>query len=171
MKTSKKLSFPKLENEFLENILRQLVNQYTVIQLFFTKEPTPLFSQLIIHIEKNNDAQQLQLNKWVKKVRNRYQVEVYFIYSTKLHHRFSLGQPFIELYCQPSALIYQNSAAVNPLTITRDWKKYKKHYTVFQERFYHDHDLHTSQIQNLISEGCSNSVFTSYARWIEYDLE
>ncbi|MES2804084.1 MAG: hypothetical protein V4652_00845 [Bacteroidota bacterium] len=171
MKTLEKLSFPKLENEFLENILRQLVNQHTIIQIFFTKEPSPLFSQLIIHIEKNNDAEQLQLNKWVQKVRNRYQIAVYFIYSTKLHHRSSLGQPFIELYCPPSALIYQNSVAVNPLIITRDWKKYKKHYSVFQERFYNDHDLHTSQIQNLISEGCSNSVFTSYGRLIAYDLD
>jgi hypothetical protein len=42
---------------------------------------------------------------------------------------------------------------------------------VFQNNFYHDHDLHLSQVQNLISEGSSNSVFTSYARLIEYDLD
>jgi len=171
MKTSKKLSFPKLENEFLENILRQLVNQHTIIQLFFTKQPSPLFSHLIIHIEKNIDAEQLQQNKWVKKVRNRYQIDVYFIYSAKLHHRFSLGHPFIELYCQPSAIIYQNKESGDSLIITRDWKKYKKRFNVFQDRFYNDHDLHKSQVQNLISEGSSNSVFTSYARLIEYDLE
>ncbi|MFV8344642.1 hypothetical protein [Flavobacterium sp. ZB4P13] len=171
MKTSKKLSFPKLENEFLENILRQLVNQHTIIQMFFTKQPSPLFSHLIIHIEKNIDAEQLQQNKWVKKVRKHYQIDVYFIYSAKLHHRFSLGHPFIELYCQPSALIYQNSAAVNPLIITRDWKKYKKKFNAFEERFYNDHDLHKVQVHNLISENSSNSVFTSYARLIEYDLE
>jgi hypothetical protein len=171
MKTSQKLSFPKLENEFLENILRQLVNQHTIIQLFFTKEPSPLFSQLIIHIEKNNDAQQLQQNKWVKKVRNRYQVEVNFIYSAKLQHRFSLGHPFFEWYCQPSALIYQNKESGDLLTITIDWEKYKKKFNVFQNRFYHDHELHKLQVQNLISEGAANSVFTSYARLIEYDLE
>lgn len=171
MKTLEKLSFPQLENEFLENILRQLVNQYTVIQLFFTKEPTPLFSELIIHIDKNSDAEQLQKNKWVQKVRNRYQINVYFIYSGRLHHRFSLGHPFIELYCQPSALIYQNREAVNPLIIARNWKKYKKKYNAYQERFYNDHDLHKVHVQNLISEGAANSVFTSYARLIEYDLE
>lgn len=171
MKTSQKLLFPKLENEFLENILRQLVNQHTIIQIFFTKEPSPLFSELIIHIDKNSDAEQLQLNKWVQKVRNRYQINVYFIYSGSLHHRFSLGHPFIELYCQTSALIYQNKESGDSLAITRDWEKYKKKFNVFQDRFYHDHELHRSQVQNLISEGSSNSVFTSYARWIEYDLE
>ncbi|MBW4361618.1 hypothetical protein [Flavobacterium taihuense] len=171
MKTSKKLSFPKLENEFLENILRQLVNQYAVIQLFFTKQASPLFSNLIIHVGKKTDAEQLQSTKWVKKVRNRYQINVIFIYSGRLHHRFSLGHPFIELYCRPSALIYQNSAAVNPLVIARDWKQYKKKFHAFEERFYNDHDLLKSQIHNLISEGAANSVFTSYARLMEYDLE
>lgn len=171
MKTSKKLSFPKLENEYLENILRQLVNQHTIIQIFFTRQPSFDFSYLILHVEKNIDAQELQQNKWVKKVRNLYQIDVYFIYSERLHHRFSLGHPFIEFYCQSSAIIYQNKELGNPLIITRDWKKYKKRFNVFEHHFHHDHDLHLSHIQNLISEGSSNSVFTSYSRLIEYDLE
>lgn len=171
MKTSKKLSFPNLENEFLENILRQLVNQHNIIQMFFTKQTSSVFSHLIIHIEKNTDAKQLQLNKWVKKVRNLYLIDIYFICSAKLHHCFALGQPFIEFYCQPSALIYQNKELEDSLIITRDWKKYKKKFREFQDRFYHDHDLYKSQVQNLISEGVSNSVFTLYSRLIEYDLE
>jgi hypothetical protein len=171
MKTSEKLLFPKLENEFLENILRQLVNQHSIIQIFFTKQPSCVYSYLLIHIEKNMDAEQLQQNKWVKKVRKRYQIDVRFIYSTRLHHLFSLGHPFIELYCQPSALIYQNKESEDSLVITREWMKFKKRFNVFQDHFYHDHDLHKSQVQNLISEGSSNSVFTSYARLIEYDLE
>lgn len=171
MKTSKKLSFPKLENEFLENILRHLVNQHTIIQMFFTRQTSFVFSYLIIHIEKNIDAQELQQNKWIKKVKKRYQIDVYFIYSERLHHRFSLGHPFIEFYCQPSAIIYQNKELENPLIIKRDWKKYKKRFNIFEGHFHHDHDLHLSQVQNLISEGSSNSVFTSYAKLIEYDLE
>ena len=126
MKTLEKHSFPKLENEYLENILRQLVNQHNIIQMFFTKQTSSLFSHLIIHIDNNSDAEQLQQHKWLKKVRNRYQIDVIFIYSGRLHHRFSLGHPFMECYCQPSALIYHNPAAVNPLIITRDWKQYKK---------------------------------------------
>jgi hypothetical protein len=171
MKTSTKLSFPKLENEFLENILRQLVNQYTIVQMFFTKEPAPLFSQLVIHIEKNSDAEQLQQHKWIKKVRNHYHIEVCLIYSTRLYHRLALGHPFMEWYGRPSALIYQNAAAGDPLIIARDWKQYKKKFNAFQERFYHDHDLYKAQIQNLVAEGAANSVFTSYARLMEYDLE
>ncbi len=33
MKTSEKLLFPQLENEYLENILRQLVNKYNIIEI------------------------------------------------------------------------------------------------------------------------------------------
>lgn len=171
MKVSKKLTFPKLDNEFVENILRQLVNQYNIIQIFFSKNPLSVFSHLIIHIEKNSDAQELQQRRWVKKVRNRYEIDVYFIYSVKFHHKFSLGHPFVEFYCQTSAVIYQNEELRDLPIITREWKKYKKKFHAFQERFYHDHDLNQSQVQHLISEGSTISIFTSYARLISYDLE
>ena len=171
MKTSKKITFPKLENEYLENILRQLVNKHNVIQMFFTKNTSSVLSHLIIHIDNNSDAQELQQNIWVKKVRNQYKIEVYFIYTVKIQHKFSLGHPFIEFCCQPSTLFYQNVKSGDSPIIAKGWKKYKKKFNDFQERFYHDHDLHKSQVQSLISEGSSNSVFTSYARLIEYDLE
>ncbi|TDE01540.1 hypothetical protein [Flavobacterium sandaracinum] len=171
MKTLEKLTFPKLENEYLENILRQLVNQYTIIQIFFTKGQSSAFSYLIIHTEKGIDAKELQEKNWVRKVKNNCQIAVYFIYTSKLRHRFSLGYPFIEFYCRPSAVIYQNKDSQDSIVITRDWKKYNKRLHALKDDFYHDHDLHKSQIQNLISEGCSNGVFTSYSRLIEYDLE
>lgn len=171
METSEKITFPKLENEYLVNILRQLVCQYSIIQIFFNREKSSAFSHLIIHIENSIDATKLQGNKWVKKVKNQFLVDVYFIYSQKLHHRFSFGHPFIEFYCQPSALIYQNEEAENQLVITRNWKKYKNRFKQYTNHFYHDHDLHKWQIQNLISEDASNSVFTSYARLVQYNLD
>lgn len=51
MKTLVKHVFPKLENEFLENILRQLVHQYNILEVFFTKKISGELSYLIIHIE------------------------------------------------------------------------------------------------------------------------
>jgi hypothetical protein len=171
MKTSEKLTFPKLENEYLENILRQLVNQYTIIQMFFTRQESSAFSYLNIHIENNIDAQKLQQNKWVKKVMQRFQIIVSFICSSKLHHHYSLGSPFIAFYCRESALIYHNSELENYIFTVEKWKKYKKRFNEFKNNFYHDHDLQMWQIKNLISEGSSNSVFTSYARLIEYDFD
>ncbi|MBS7233933.1 hypothetical protein KHA90_23245 [Flavobacterium psychroterrae] len=171
MKTTEKLSFQKLENEFLENILRQLVNQYTIIQIFFTRHSSSVFSYLIINLDNYTVAQNLQQSKWVRKVKERYQINIAFISSSRLHHYYSLGCPFIAFYCRASAVIYQNKEIENSIFITGQWKKYKKRFKVNENNFHHDHDLHMCQIKNLISEGTSNCIFTSYARLIEYDLD
>lgn len=171
MKTLEKLSFQKLENEFLENILRQLVNQHTIIQIFFTRHSSSVFSYLIINLDNYTVAKNLQQSKWVRKVKERYQINITFISSSRLHHYYSLGCPFTAFYCRASAVIYQNKEIENTIFITGQWKKYKKRFTVNENNFHHDHDLHKCQIKNLISEGSSNSIFTSYARLIEYDLD
>ncbi|WP_281310381.1 hypothetical protein [Flavobacterium flavigenum] len=167
MKTAAKLSFPQLQNEYLENILRQSVSQHAIVQVFFTVEPSPLFSQLIIHTEKNTAI----LNKWVEKVRNQYHINVCWVYSSKLHRQYALGSPFIAFYCRPAAVIYQNETLEEAIFKTKEWKKYKKKFNTYQNNFYHDHELQKWQIKNLMADGASNSVFTSYARLIEYDLE
>lgn len=171
MKTLEKLKFPKLENEYLENIIRQLIDQYNVIQIFFTKEKYSAFSCLIINIESNIDARKLQQSKWVRKVKERFQINIVFFFTSKLCHHYSLGSPFIAFYCRESTDIYQNSEFENSIFRTEKWQKFKKRFNEYENNFYHDHDLHAWQIKNLISEGSSNSVFTSFARLVEYDLD
>lgn len=171
MKASYQLSFTKLENGFLENILKQLLNQYSIIQMFFTKGQVATVSHLIIHVEKNADATILQQHKWIKKIKEQFNIAVFFIYTSKLHHHYFLACPFVEMYCSPSAMIYQKENVDNLLFIKRDWKKYKKKFNLYQERFHHDHDLYSSEIQKLIEEGISNSVYTSYSRLLEYHFD
>jgi len=171
MKTIEKLSFPKLENEYLENMLRQLVHQYNIIQMFFTGQEHSAFSFLIIHMEKNTDAQNLVQTKWVRKVKELFQINISFICSSKLEHYYSLGNPFIAYYCHESALIYENNELKHSIFRVEEWKKYKENFYKYENNFYHDHDLHLWQVKNLISEGVSNSIFTSYGRLFEYDLE
>lgn len=171
MKTLEKLSFPKLENEYLENILRQLIHQYNVTQIFFTRQQYSEFSCLIINIESNIDAQKLQQSKWVRKVKEHLQINIAFIFSSKLRHHYSLGSPFLAFYCRESAVIYQNNEFENSIFRIEKWQKFKKRFNEYENNFYHDHDLLAWQIKNLISEGSSNSVFTSYARLVEYDLD
>lgn len=141
MKTTAKLSFPKLQNEYIANILRQLVSQHSFVQVFFTGEPSPLFSQLIIHTEKNTSVQELRQSKWVAKVKTQYQINFCFIYSSKLHHQYALGAPFTALYCRPAAVIYQNEELEEAVFSTGEWKKYKKKLNAYQKNFYHDHEL------------------------------
>lgn len=171
MKTLKKITFPELENEYLENILRELVNKYNIIQLFFTRQSSSAFSSLIVNLDSSMDVQKLQQSKWVRKVKENFQITIYFIFSSKLHHYYSLGDPFIGFYCRQSAIIYENKEFENSVFTQWEWKKYKKRFNDYENNFYHDHELHKWQIKNLISESASNAVFTSYSRLIEYDLQ
>lgn len=169
MKTSEKLSFPALENEYLENILRQLVSKHAVLQLFFTR--TPNFAQLVVHVGNSSDAAQLQQQKWVGKVLSRYQTAVCFFNSGRLSRLFSMGHPFVESYCRPSAVLYENAAAGNLLAISRGWKSYKKKLDAFEWRFHHDHDLHLSHVQDLIATDADGSALGAYAKLLAYDLD
>lgn len=171
MKTLEKLTFPQLENEYLENILRELVGKYNIVQVFFTRAQSSLFSKLIINIESSIDAQKHQHAKWVRKVKERLHIDVLFIFTSKIRHHYSLGDPFKAFYCRESAVIYQNNEFADSAFKTVEWKKFKKRFNEFENNFHHDHQLHKWQIKNLISEGSSNSVFTSYSRLIEYDLQ
>ena len=135
MKTSKKTTFPQLENEFVGNLLGQLVRQHSIIHIFFTKDSHSVFSHLMIHVENNRDATEMQRQKWVRKVRTLYQIDVHFIYSEKLRHRFSIGHPFMEWCCQPSAMIYRKEEVTDSPPIAREWKQYRKKFNAFRERF------------------------------------
>jgi len=159
-----------LDNPYVENIVRQLLHPYQIIQLFFSGQEASTASHLVIHLKQKAHADQLRSCKWVKKVGVLYHINVYFIYSARLHHQFSLGNPFIARYCHASALIYQNEEYGDGLAIGTDWPKYKKKFHVFEERFYNDHDLQLAHIQLLIKEGSCNSVFTTYERLLEYNV-
>lgn len=169
MKTLKQTSLLKLDNVLLSDILAQLINQYHIIQFFYNKSESP--SNLVVNLRESGDAKKLQLNKWVEKARAIHNIHVSFLYSARLERQHYIGNPFIELYCQPDAIIYQNEESENPLIINRNWKKYKKKLRAFEERFFHDHDIIIEQIRILLNDGSSNSIFKLYERLIKFDLE
>lgn len=171
MKTPKKSLFPILANEFLENTLNQLVHDYSIVQIFYKQEKNSTKSHLLISVSKNADAIKLQSKKWVAEVREQYQVYIYFIDYSRLEYQFSKGHPFIEYHCQQSSMIYQKEDSRSLLLINRNWKKYHKKFNRYEDTFHHDHEIHQLQVESLIAENSYNSVFTSYEKLIEYDLE
>jgi len=171
MKTLKQPLLPTLENEFLENILRQTVGQYAVIQVFYNKPKPGKHAVLVIHLQRKQDADVLQSRPWVEKLKKQYRIFVYCVYSTRLHHKFSLGHPFIEAYCRPSTAIYHDESAGELLRVRRNWSKYREKFYDFEERFYNGHEVRLGQLQKLIAEDAVNSVFTAYERLIGYDLD
>lgn len=170
METSKKITFPILQNEYMENILRQLIHQYAVCQLFCTPKESGL-SYLVVHLEQHKDVEPLQSRPWVRKAMARCQIAVSFVSSSQLEHRYSLGHPFVACYCAAASLIYQDLGYAGTAHPDRDWKRYKKKFRDFSERFYNGHDLQHSQVCQLISEEGGNSVFVSYARLLDYELQ
>lgn len=171
MKTPNKSPFSVLANESLENSLNQLTQDYSVIQIFHKQEENSTKSHLLISVSKNSDAVKLQSKKWVAEVRDQYQVYIYFIDYSKIEYQFSKGQPFIEYHCQQSSMIYQNEHLLPAFLINRNWKKYHKKFNRYEDTFHHDHEIHQLQVERLITENSYNSVFTSYEKLIEYDLE
>ncbi|WP_019974531.1 hypothetical protein [Empedobacter brevis] len=171
MTTPKKSPFFILTSEFLENTLNQLVHDHLIIQIFYKQEKTSAKSHLLISVSKNSDAVKLQSKRWVAEVREQYQVYIYFIDYSRIEYQFSKGHPFIEYYCQQSSMIYQNEDSLPSLLINRNWKKYHKKFNRYEDTFHHDHEIHQLQVERLIAENSYNSVFTSYKKLIEYDLE
>lgn len=170
MKTLKKISFPTLQNQYLESILHQLVQQYNVEQVFYTAEHLGL-SYLVVQLEQHGNIEPLQSSPWLQKALSVHLTAVYFVSSNQLQHRYKLGHPFIACYCSPASVIYQDRASSNVMKPHKSRKQYKKKCSAFAERFYHDRDLQQSQLRHLIAENGGNSIFTSYARLFEYDLK
>ncbi|MBD3903016.1 hypothetical protein NAL32_08450 [Chryseobacterium sp. Ch-15] len=171
MKTPNKSPFSVLANEFLENTLNQLVLDYSIVQIFYKQEKNSNKSHVLISVSKNADAIKLQSKKWVAEVREQYQFYIYFIDYSRLEYQFSKGHPFIEYYCHQSSMIYQKEDSRSSLLINRNWKKYHKKFNRYEDTFHHDHEMHQLQVGRLIAENSYNSVFTSYEKLIEYDLE
>ncbi|MPS66519.1 hypothetical protein [Chryseobacterium sp.] len=171
MKTPKKSPFSFLANEFLENILDHLVKDYSIVQIFYKKEKKSTQSHILVQVYKYADVAKLQSKKWVAEFREQYQVYIYFIDYSRLDYQISKGHPFIEYHCHQSSLVYKHEESSSPLVIDRGWKKYRKKFNQYENSFHHDHEIRRVQIERLISEDSYNSVFTSFEKLIEYDLE
>jgi hypothetical protein len=171
MKTSKKSSFSVLGNEPLENKLDQLVNDYSIVRIFYKKDIDTLRCHIVVQVHHNSDAVILRSTKRVTEVRKLYQVYIYFIDHSRMEYQFSKGQPFVEYHCQKASIIYQNEKARSSHLIDRGWKKYKNKFNRYENEFHHDHEIRRIYLERLIREDSYNSVFTSYEELIRYDLE
>ncbi|MBV6881173.1 hypothetical protein NG800_014190 [Epilithonimonas ginsengisoli] len=60
MKTSEQFSFLKLENEVLESAIKQVNQDYNVIQIFYNKSVHSQYSHLIINLEHQKDIDKLK---------------------------------------------------------------------------------------------------------------
>lgn len=171
MKTTVKPLFTMLHDKHLASILSQLVQQYSIIQLFYTQEPAPIPSQLIIHIEKILDEKKLMQSLWIKQlIKKRNLIRVHYIDTKSLEQQCTVGHPFIELYCQPSALLYKKMDMETATAQQKTWDQYKQLFSIHLDHFLQDRNALKNQIKLLMIEGSSISVFESLEKLVEYDI-
>ena len=170
MKTPKKSPFSVLANERLENTLNQLVKDYSIVHVFYKKEKKTR-SHLLIHVSKNADAAKLCSKKWVSEFREQYQVYIYFVDYSTAGYQLSKGHPFMAYHAHRRSMIYQSEDSGSLLLRCRNWKKYRKKFSRYEDTFHHDHEIQRIQVEKLISEDSYNSVFTAFEEMIKYDLE
>ncbi len=172
MKTSNQFQFAQIGNELLDSSINQLFTQhYLIIQMFFNKTDDSEYAHLIIVVEHKKDVDELMRKKWLEKAFKEYKVKVCIFYSSQIHHKFSLGDPFVELYCRPSAIIYQNADYGNHLLITRERKKFNKKFEKYKDSLFHDHDLLLTQVTGFVTDESSVSALLAYENVFKYDLE
>jgi hypothetical protein len=171
MKTSNQFQFTQTGDEFLDSSINQLFRQhYLIIQIFFNQTDDSEYAHLIIVLEHKKDIDELNRKKWVDKAFKEYKVKVCVFYSSQIHHRFSIGDPFIELYCRPSVIIYQNADYGKALTIKRNWKKFTKKFEDYKDSLFHDHDLLLTQVRGFVTDESSVSALLAYENVLKYDL-
>ncbi|SEM65091.1 hypothetical protein SAMN05421856_10575 [Chryseobacterium taichungense] len=165
-------SLSTIQNEFLQGILKQLINEHYIIrEILFNTVITSKHKYLIICMEYTADMEVLRKQPWVEKAFKEYQVKVFFFYTTRLKQQLSLGQPLFELYFKSSTVVYRNEIYKEPIYQQQDWKKFKKKFNTYENGFYHDHDLLLSQVNSFMSENSSLSVVLAFEKLLAYDLE
>lgn len=171
MKTSKQFQFTQTGHEFLDSSINQLFRQhYLMIQIFFNQNDDSGCAHLIIVVEHKKDVDELMRKKWVDKAFTEYKVKVCVFYSSQIHHRFSFGDPFIELYCRPSSIIYQNADYGKPLIIKRNWKKFSNKFEDYKDSLFQDHDLLLKQVRGFVTDESSVSALLAYENVFKCDF-
>lgn len=165
-------SFSLLENEFLQGILKQLISEnYVIREILYNAVIDSKRKFLIICMEQTADIEVLRKQYWVQKAFKEHQFKIFFHHSARAERQLSLGNPLFEFYFKSSSVVYRNENYKEPIYQLRDWKKYKKKFKTYENGFYHDHDLLSTQFNSFMSEKSSLSVVSAFEKLLEYDLE
>ncbi|WP_312903218.1 hypothetical protein [Chryseobacterium taichungense] len=165
-------SFSLLENEFLQGILKQLISEnYVIREILYNAVIDSKRKFLIIFMEQTADIEVLRKQYWVQKAFKEHQFKIFFHHSARAERQLSLGNPLFEFYFKSSSVVYRNENYKEPIYQLRDWKKYKKKFNTYENGFYHDHDLLSTQFNSFMSEKSSLSVVSAFEKLLEYDLE
>lgn len=171
MKTIQQNVFLKTGIQYVDSVIHQILGEnYGISQIFFIKMSSQQYAQLVIVVEEQKDAEDLLRKKWIEKAVNEHQVKVCIFDSVQIRQQFSLGNPFIEVYCRPAFVIYQNNEAGKPFVHTRSRKKFREVFEDYKDMVYHDYHLLQSTIEGFDKEDSSISTLLTYENIFKYCL-
>lgn len=171
MKTIQEKAFMSTNHQFVDSILHQILGEpYGIIQVFFHQTANQQYSQLVIVVAHQKEAEMLLQKKWIEKSVRNYQVNVCILDTRQIHEQFQLGNPFVELYCRTSFLIYQDKESGKPSVNNRNKKKFREVFEDYKDLIFHERDLLLTQIERFEKEKSSISAVLAYETVFQYDL-
>lgn len=160
MKTLQKNSFPLIENEYISDRLQQLIENYSIMYIFYRPPSVATGLQTVLYICTLNkeEAETLQKQKWVGKLLAK-NILVYFTYHFQLDYRFFTGNPFDWYYGATATVLYRNKDTIFPIG---NLKLFLKSFKEYKDRYYQPHKVLYSQAQQLLSQKSIASTYMTY---------
>lgn len=166
MKNNTIPSFPKNAN--LQQILRQLVTEFSIAAIFYKDSGGPeKMAQILICAESAKDALTIKERKWVRNSSPQSETLINVQPFSSLKKEAKAGNPFSLYHFQSFQLIYGN---INEefTNIQEAWRKKVK---VFKNRFHHDHELLLSQAHDCHANESMMGSFLNYISVFEHDVD
>ncbi|RKD92636.1 hypothetical protein [Mangrovibacterium diazotrophicum] len=168
MKTVPSPEFATLADKVLQERLLQLVREFQISYVFFEQTNSLTPSHLIIVTSKQKDILTIQSRKWIRCCNASANVLIHVTSQTRMDFELKAGNPFFSSYCRRSATLYQNQEAKDLEDFDR--KLFKKRFTGFKNKYYHDRDILLSEAVRFQKVDSLTGLFMTYLSVFEFDV-
>lgn len=170
MDTKQKLGLP-LKNELVRNKIFQTLSEFSVLQLHIFQPKNTEHTEVFILMKDAKDAEMLLLRNWVNKAATIDKIKVHISYLHKAAFQLKGGNPFYQYYADRSTLVWLKEGVPKPLKTTHTKKTFRKKRSVFEDKFYHDHDILMREATKYQSHQMFSSAFQNYLSLFEHHVE
>lgn len=170
MDTKQKLGL-SLKNELVRNKIFQTLSEFSVLQLHVFQPKNTEHTEVFILMKDAKDAEMLLLRNWVNKAATIDKIKVHISYLHKAAFQLKGGNPFYQYYADRSTLVWLKEGVTKPLKTTHTKKTFRKKLRVFEDKFYHDHDILMREATKYQSHQMFSSAFQTYLSLFEHHVE
>lgn len=170
METKNKIEIP-LHNEVIRNQISQTIQEFSVLQLHLSKIRNSEYTEVFILMKESKEAEMLRKRPWIGKAAEKHKVRVYISDYHKAQYQLKHGNPFYQYYADPSAIIWKGENVDQLLQTYSTKKDFKKKLNIFEEKFYHDHDILLTEAKKFRASNMYAGTFQNYLTLFEHNIE